>query len=531
MLQPRSRWNRSTPRLIVLSCLAFGLVALANDRAAAQVDRNQLGKRLQRLEQAWQQADAASRARTTAPLQAAVKSFFALQFRSAAAQLDEAYFLVRPERAAAPTEFDSWAVAQRLEVAPLLMDTSTTELRVSLKPYYQTKAAAGPANTKVRMSLLGAAQQPVAERVCKLEELVEGVAWDVGKAPAGDYVLTARLESAPATPDGGAGKAVELLPAGLSRADRLTERLAKIEAELKRLQSLPDPHKFRGIRESDGAGAPRRSEQEIRDSFETARATVTGQHAILKALAEGKVQEIDYPAEWLLRTCEDLLAIPDLHEQRVAREARASDVWLTLVEGASRVEVRMRAPAATVRSGPLPVLVLYHGAGGSENMFFETYGAGRTVELALERGWLVVAPRQGLFGVGMDADAIVRVMGRYYEIDRGRVFLMGHSMGAVQVARQVSRRPDLAAAAVALGGGGSVPKGDPNRKNERSTAWFVGAGEQDFGRAGAAALARRLTEAQARSTYREYPDVEHLAIVQAALDDVFQFLDEAAKSK
>ncbi len=32
-----------------------------------------------------------------------------------------------------------------------------------------------------------------------------------------------------------------------------------------------------------------------------------------------------------------------------------------------------------------------HGAGGSENMFFETYGAGRLVDLAVERGWGVIS--------------------------------------------------------------------------------------------------------------------------------------------
>ena len=44
-------------------------------------------------------------------------------------------------------------------------------------------------------------------------------------------------------------------------------------------------------------------------------------------------------------------------------------------------------------------------------------------------------------------------------------------------------------------------------------------------------LAERLGAAGATVDYREYPDVEHMVIVQAALDDVFRFLDTAAAAR
>jgi acetyl esterase/lipase len=58
--------------------------------------------------------------------------------------------------------------------------------------------------------------------------------------------------------------------------------------------------------------------------------------------------------------------------------------------------------------------------------------------------------------------------------------------------------------------------------------WFVAAGEHDFGKRGADALAKQLTAAGSMVTYREIPDVEHMVIVQAALDQVFSFLDGVA---
>jgi acetyl esterase/lipase len=60
---------------------------------------------------------------------------------------------------------------------------------------------------------------------------------------------------------------------------------------------------------------------------------------------------------------------------------------------------------------------------------------------------------------------------------------------------------------------------------------MVGAGAADFGRPGAAAFAKRLEAAGAAVDYREYPDVEHMVIVQAALDDVFRFLDQVGEAK
>jgi len=173
----------------------------------------------------------------------------------------------------------------------------------------------------------------------------------------------------------------------------------------------------------------------------------------------------------------------------------------------------------------MPVLLAFHGAGGSENMFFETYGAGRLVRLGAERGWLVVAPRLGLLGLSMDCRQMLDVLAEHFPVDRERVFLVGHSMGAVQVVNQVSKVPESVTAAVALGGGMSVANADA----AKSVPWLVAAGERDFGRRGGQALARGLEAVGADVRWLEVPNVEHMVVVQAALDDVFSFLDEASR--
>jgi predicted esterase len=112
-----------------------------------------------------------------------------------------------------------------------------------------------------------------------------------------------------------------------------------------------------------------------------------------------------------------------------------------------------------------------------------------------------------------------------FPIDRQRVMLVGHSMGAAQVIRQASTRPELFRAAAVLGGGNAVR----NAGRLKGLAWYSAAGELDFGKNGAAALARSLKTADIPVTYKEYANVEHMTIVQAALDDVFAFMDGVLK--
>jgi predicted esterase len=262
---------------------------------------------------------------------------------------------------------------------------------------------------------------------------------------------------------------------------------------------------------------------------ETCSATIRSSLKLLKSLQAGNVPECNLPASRILRFCEQLgEATIDPHAI-VAASAAVSDLWMTLSKDGKEVAVRLRAPAADSRPAKLPVLFLFHGAGGSENMFFENYGAGRAVQLALERGWLVVAPRQGFLGLPLTHVEQLEVLEHFFSIDRQRVFLLGHSMGAAQVVRQVSSNPcrECVRAAAAVGGGGQPSKAT----GMELVPWFIAAGKQDFGRPMASALAARLKSLGAEVTYREYDDVEHLVIVQASLDDVFRFFDQAAAIK
>ena len=96
-------------------------------------------------------------------------------------------------------------------------------------------------------------------------------------------------------------------------------------------------------------------------------------------------------------------------------------------------------------------------------------------------------------------------------------------MGAAQAVAAAVRRPERLAAVAALGGGGSFRAGE----RVKDVAFFVGCGDQDFLLGGARNLRQALQKGGVKKVvYRQYEDVEHLAVVQLALDHVFAFFEE-----
>jgi len=465
------------------SLVAGALVSLvaAAIPAPAQEVRAELGRRLARFETAWEEADPATRALAVKPMEEAVRCFFSLQLGTAARRLDEAWYAVRG--GAAADDAERCAIARAIVVEPRLADSTAAGLRVGLPALYD--ALPRPPGARIDLAIRAGAGGDVA--TTSRDWTADEIDWDPGVLPEGDHTLAVTCLVG--------DRRIPCATRGFSRVDRLAERRTALEQA--------------------GSAWPA-------DADATVRATVAQTADLLAALADGRQQETDYPAARLLRFAEALVAGNGAAAGTIAAAAREHDVWLALAHGSGKVPVRLRAPEAA--AGPLPVLFLFHGAGGSENMFFETCGAGRAARLGLERGWLVVAPRQGVFGLGLDIDGMLEALAVHFPIDRTRVFLVGHSMGAVQTSRQVAKHPGLVAAAVGLGGGGTVSKDEAARR----VPWFVAAGEHDFGKRGADALAKQLAAAGSTVTYREIPAVEHMVIVQAALDEVFSFLDGVA---
>ncbi len=505
-LQKQLTWLRSI-------CTFALLLNLLPAMCSAQSERYELGQRLQRFELAWQAASEEPRKASAAAMQKAVQSFFGLQLSTAASYLDQAYFTVR---ASTPSPLERAALAQRVELRPVLLATQDTAIqdtatRLRLKAFYKvTEQGEGSdallADCQLQLRLYDmAGVEQVAELLIPVSEARERAPWKLPGVPEGDYWVEATIVSA--------AEQVSLPRLQLSLVRNLDERLTKLSRWLDELPATAEPS----------------------IAMQSLRATVRQTVQTLRAMSKGEPQEIDFPAHRLLTLAERLVAAPAEASEHLRLQAQAS-AWMVLSNGRRSLPVRVHMPATpnaettsesttpeeqVTKPVHRPILFAFHGAGGSENMFFETYGAGRLIELASQRGWIVVAPRHPLLGMPMNYREMLELLKPFFPIDDQQVFLLGHSMGAGEVVRQMSLELPPPQAAVGIGGGGR----SADNAATRETPWWIAAGELDFGRGGARALANRLKQLDCQVEYREYADVEHMVIVQAALDDLFQYLD------
>jgi predicted esterase len=471
--------------------LLFVLFLTAN-AATAQVERYELGRRLKRFEAAWEeQTDPAARKRALAVVSKASPQFLAFQLAESARTLDEARFALRS--AEPPSDAERWAAAVYLAPESRLVDAGKKSISVTLRALYPVRADL----PRVPVARIGFARaEPVTVELKSLPVTVE--------LPIPDEVRTrARgdrdLEIAHSISISDRTDEARLMP--LSAITNLDRRLSKLR---KGVAALP----------STG-------------SLEAA--TLLDRIDLLGRLAGGEVPETDLPAARLFAEAEKLeLALRhakgrDLADGYYGRH-RGGECWLSVPTGKDRrTACRLFVPDGLDAKKPVPLVVALHGAGGSENLFFEGYGNGRTVKECAERGWMLLAPRGGgLLGGTPPVAEVVAKLSERYPIDPKRVFLLGHSMGAAQAVELVQQNPGRFAAVACLGGGGRVRKHGAFAE----LPLFVGVGSKDFALRGAKSLSKALADAGAkRATFKEYPELEHLMIVREALPDVFAIFD------
>jgi predicted esterase len=467
--------------------IGLGVIVLfLPGRVAAQVERYDLGRRLRALERAWDdQPDAAARKRALPVIQRAVPLFFAGRAAEAAATLDQSRFLLRS--ADEPPPAVRWAESLVVRPADRLRDPAKP-LAVTLLAGYDSKADP-PAGAVVRLSLRDSGPSPLDTIDVQLGKHPVTTFLTPNQPPEGDHTLRAEVDVG--------DKVLATYVQTVSVAPQLHERLARLQAAAK------------------AEGEP-----------STDRAALRSLTDLLDRLAQRHILETDYPAARLLAEAEALAKAVAANE-RFYGPQRPGEFWLTLPIEGRAAPVRVFVPEAVKAGKPVPLVVALHGAGGTENLFFDAYGNGKVVRLAKERGWMVVATRAGgLFGGAPPVPGVIDALARLYPVDRSRVYVVGHSMGAAQAVTQAQQAPGRLAAVALLGGGGNVR----TPAAVKDLPIFIGCGRADFALGGAKSLAQALEKAGAtRVTFKEYPDVEHLLIVQEALPDVFDFFEASRK--
>jgi predicted esterase len=249
----------------------------------------------------------------------------------------------------------------------------------------------------------------------------------------------------------------------------------------------------------------------VRDLDKRLEKLKSSQSRVARDLAEGIQTAREPQAETVLPIARMLREAEELDAGRL--EPAQIEEFLFARQGATI----LRAYVPKNLRGEAVVVLALHGAGGSENLFFEGYGAGLGVSEAKKRGWVFLSPRAT---PNASRDAL-----QWLEEVRGikprRLFIMGHSMGG----GLALGTGDLKPSAIAL----FAPAARAIPKNLETTPIFLAVGKQEILmlRTGALALAEAVKR---QGEFKEYDPCEHLMIVAEALPDAYRFFDQRIKA-
>jgi predicted esterase len=453
----------------------------------AQTERFELGLRLKAFESAFEDhAAPEARKRVLNPLQQSVTSFFRLRLGEAARSLDQAKLsLFHGDKV--PLEA-RWAASLSVRPSKTLLDAAVRDLELMVSAFYDPQVEK-PAKVSLRLVFTGPAGQRVRSEEFRIESLPASINFRLPENVPGDGTLATEIVTG--------DRSWPLGALTISRVPQLEKQRERLAAAIEGMKS-----------ES------------------TAAATLASIRRLLDGLHEGRVFETNIPASRLLHDAELILSLKS-QKKTWPMSHRPGEYWMTLAVENREVPIRLFVPEAATKATPLPLVIALHGAGGSEHLFYEGYGRGKVVSQCRERGWILVSPRSIGFG-GAPLPAMIEEISKSWPVDRRRVFVVGHSMGAGQAIAAIQRDPKVYAAAAALGGGAGLRQ----TAALKDVGLFVGCGDKDFAISGARALAKSAMAVDgAKVVVKEFADIEHLAIVQIALPEVFAFFDSVAKQR
>ena len=220
-----------------------------------------------------------------------------------------------------------------------------------------------------------------------------------------------------------------------------------------------------------------------------------------------------------------------------------------LLEGANEImPYRVYVPTTYKAGTPMPLVIALHGLGGNEDGFFDNY-AKLAPQLAEKHGMLMAAPlgfrRDGFYGSPLTAGTdpaskrrmeysekdvleVLRRMRAMYNVDESRIYLMGHSMGAIGTWWLGSKYHDTWAALVAFSGVGAATLAD----NMKGLPHFIVHGDNDntVNVSGSRNMVAALKKLNADVTYTEVPGGSHTDVIVPYLPQAFAFMASHRKA-
>jgi predicted esterase len=219
------------------------------------------------------------------------------------------------------------------------------------------------------------------------------------------------------------------------------------------------------------------------------------------------------------------------------------------LQGANEVmPYRVYVPKGYAASKGTPLVIALHGLGANEDSFFDSYSQ-LPPQLAEKHGFLMAAPLgyrpDGFYGSTMmggtdaasrrrveysekDVLEVLRLMKAAYNVDESRIYLMGHSMGAIGTWALGAKYPHIWAALVPFSGVGSPALAE----QMKGIPQFVVHGDADntVNVSGSRNMVAALKKAGADVTYIEVPGGSHTDMVVPNLPKAFEFMAAQRKN-
>jgi poly(3-hydroxybutyrate) depolymerase len=211
---------------------------------------------------------------------------------------------------------------------------------------------------------------------------------------------------------------------------------------------------------------------------------------------------------------------------------------------------RMYVPTAYNGSRAFPLIVALHGLGGTEDSFFDNYDR-RFPKLAEQHGYIVVSPLgyrvDGSYGWGvgdppsdpatrrlqeyseLDVMQVLQLVRQQYKIDEKRIYMAGHSMGAIGAWKIAAKHPDIWAAIAPFAGTGQPA----TLERIKHIPQLVVHGDRDptVSVAGSRAMVQKARELGIEVKYIEVQGGNHSDIVVPNLPAAFEFFDRHPKGR
>jgi poly(3-hydroxybutyrate) depolymerase len=218
-----------------------------------------------------------------------------------------------------------------------------------------------------------------------------------------------------------------------------------------------------------------------------------------------------------------------------------------LLEAANEIlPYRVFIPKTYNGTSAVPLVVALHGLGQTEDSWMDGY-QGQLPALAEKYGYIAVAPLgyrvDGFYGFSYGSDPasrrkqelseqdVMQVLARMrqqYNIDPSRIYLMGHSMGAIGTWFLGAKYPDIWAALGTIAGTGSPQ----SIERMRHIPQFVVHGDADptVAVSGSRNMVAAMKEHRVDHVYVEVPGGNHTDIAVPNLPAMFEFFDRQRRA-